>query len=330
MVLVPFLLLLILVHWSLSVFLSGLHVPCPWPLAWTCSVRPKWPFERYKFYLKVRLQQNLRKYITFLRRRHLFLLYLCDFWMGRANCPLFAEHILLTAEHLSHSLPAFLRDDLEQQWGIPPEHHSPGSDPQGVLNLEQFPAIPIPFCLRFREGSTIMHMVPSKDLDPFTSLQGQGVLPGVPKIASPSKVSDVILPSSTTKASAVPPRVLRRNREVESLKADASSFLASPRSIRSKDSDNELPSSFPLVDAAPQVSSSAKVSVGRKEPKSKTTVKEKHDKLLSVTKIQLPMSEDEDEDEDEDIAPPPKHPKTTSSISASLPRRSVPRVSVPK
>ncbi|KAJ3924985.1 MAG: hypothetical protein NXY57DRAFT_968614 [Lentinula lateritia] len=43
-----------------------------------------------------------------------FLLYLRDFWMGRANCPLFAEHILLTAEHLSHSLPAFLRDDLEQ------------------------------------------------------------------------------------------------------------------------------------------------------------------------------------------------------------------------
>ncbi|KAJ4463216.1 hypothetical protein C8R41DRAFT_872486 [Lentinula lateritia] len=118
-----------------------------------------------------------------------------------------------------------------------------------------------------------MHMVPSKDLDPFTSLRGQGVLPGVPKIASPSKVSDVILPSSTTKAPAVPPRVIRRNREVESLKADASSFLGSPHSIRSKDSDNECPSSFPLVDAAPQVSSSAKVSVGRKEPKSKTTVK---------------------------------------------------------
>ncbi|KAJ4465141.1 hypothetical protein C8R41DRAFT_871950 [Lentinula lateritia] len=199
-----------------------------------------------------------------------FLLYLHDFWMGRANCPLFAEHILLTAEHLSHSLPAFLRDNLEQQWGIPPEHRSPGS---GVLNLEQFPAIPIPFCLRFRKGSAIMRMVSSKDLDPFTSLRGQGVLPGVPKIASPSKVSDVILPSSTTKAPAVPPRVLQRNREVESLKADASSFLASPRSICSKDSYNELPSSFPLVDAAPQVSSSAKVSVGRKEPKSKTTVK---------------------------------------------------------
>ncbi|KAJ3897549.1 hypothetical protein F5879DRAFT_995874 [Lentinula edodes] len=40
--------------------------------------------------------------------------------------------------------------------------------------------------------------------------------------------------------------------------------------------------------------------------------------------------ESEDEDEDEEIAPPPKRPKMTSSISASLPRRSVKRVTVPK
>ncbi|KAJ3924313.1 MAG: hypothetical protein NXY57DRAFT_970207, partial [Lentinula lateritia] len=137
---------------------------------------------------------------------------------------------------------------------------------------------------------------------------------------------------SATKAPAVPPRALQRNREVESLKADASSFFASPRS---KDPDNELLSSFPLVDAAPQASLSAKVSVGRKEPKSKTTVevvedskasnptpsgmaykREKHDKLLSLTKIRLPI----DEDEDEDIAPPPKRLKTTSSISVSVPK----------
>ncbi|KAJ4470540.1 hypothetical protein C8R41DRAFT_870800 [Lentinula lateritia] len=207
-----------------------------------------------------------------------FLLYLRDFWMGRANCPLFAEHILLTAEHLSHSLPAFLRDDLEQQWGIPPEHRSPGS---GVLNLEQFPTIPIPFCLRFRKGSAIMRMVPSKDLDPFTSLRGQVVLPGVPKIASPSKVSDVILPSSTTKAPAVPPRVLRRNREVEGLKADASSFLASPRSIRSKDSDNELLRGSPSADTAPRASTSTKVPVDSKKPKSKTTIKVVEDSKAS-------------------------------------------------
>ncbi|KAJ3911259.1 hypothetical protein F5877DRAFT_73323 [Lentinula edodes] len=150
-----------------------------------------------------------------------FLLYLRDFWMGRANCPLFAEHIILTADHLSHSLPAFLRDDLGQQWGLPPEHCSPAS---GVLNLEQFPAIPIPFCLRFREESAIMHLVPSRDLDPFASLRGQGILPGASKMVSPPKVPDVISPPSATKAPAVPPRALRRNWEIESLKADASSF----------------------------------------------------------------------------------------------------------
>ena len=44
--------------------------------------------------------------------------------MGRANCPLFAEQILLVAEFLSARLPAFLRDSLLQQWGIPPEHRS--------------------------------------------------------------------------------------------------------------------------------------------------------------------------------------------------------------
>ncbi|KAJ3804158.1 hypothetical protein F5876DRAFT_70869, partial [Lentinula aff. lateritia] len=41
-------------------------------------------------------------------------------------------------------------------------------------------------------------------------------------------------------------------------------------------------------------------------------------------------SEDEDEDEEEDTAPPPKRLKTTSAISALLPRRSIKRVSVPK
>ncbi|KAJ3884115.1 hypothetical protein GG344DRAFT_84548, partial [Lentinula edodes] len=40
--------------------------------------------------------------------------------------------------------------------------------------------------------------------------------------------------------------------------------------------------------------------------------------------------ESEDEDEDEDTAPPPKRLKTTSSISASLPRRPVKRVTIPK
>ncbi|KAJ3925023.1 MAG: hypothetical protein NXY57DRAFT_968547 [Lentinula lateritia] len=51
-----------------------------------------------------------------------YLLYIHDFWMGRANCPLFAEQILLTAMSLSVRLPEFLRNGLDQQWGIPSEH----------------------------------------------------------------------------------------------------------------------------------------------------------------------------------------------------------------
>ncbi|KAJ3897114.1 hypothetical protein F5879DRAFT_996590, partial [Lentinula edodes] len=297
-----------------------------------------------------------------------FLLYLRDFWTGRANCPLFVEHVILTAEYLSHNLPAFLRDDLEQQWGIPPEHRSPGS---GVLNLEQFPTIPIPFCLRFREGSAIMRLVPSRDLDPFASLRGQGVLVRDSSTVPPSITSKTLSPPPATKAPVVPPRALRRNREVEGLKADASAFLSSPRSTRSKDSDNELLSGFPSVGSAARASSSStKVPMGRKEPKSKTTIKVVEDPKASNSppasmvykRVRLPprsrkiapvtakgksrqvvVSEDdsasnevesedeqEDEDEEEDSAPPPKRLKTTSSISASLPHRPVKRVSVPK
>ncbi|KAJ3897071.1 hypothetical protein F5879DRAFT_996670 [Lentinula edodes] len=53
-----------------------------------------------------------------------FLVYIRDFWIGRANCPLFAEQVLLSAESLSLGLPIFLRDNLTQQWGVPPEHRS--------------------------------------------------------------------------------------------------------------------------------------------------------------------------------------------------------------
>ncbi|KAJ4464279.1 hypothetical protein C8R41DRAFT_872177 [Lentinula lateritia] len=116
-----------------------------------------------------------------------FLVYIRDFWIGRANCPLFAEQVLLLAESLSLGPPIFLRDNLTQQWGVPPEHHSSA---EGVHKFKRFPAIPILFCLRFREGSAMMRMVSSKDLDPFASLQGQSVLPGVPKTVSPPKVSD--------------------------------------------------------------------------------------------------------------------------------------------
>ncbi|KAJ3884157.1 hypothetical protein GG344DRAFT_84484 [Lentinula edodes] len=95
-----------------------------------------------------------------------------------------------------------------------------------------------------------MRLVPSKELDVFALLRGKGS-PGASKAVSPPKVSDVISPSPATKAQAVPPRALQRNWEIESLKADASSFLAFPRSTHSKDSNNELLSDFPLVDAAP-------------------------------------------------------------------------------
>ncbi|KAJ3925545.1 MAG: hypothetical protein NXY57DRAFT_967635 [Lentinula lateritia] len=289
-----------------------------------------------------------------------YLIYIHDFWMGRANCPLFAEQVLLSAELLSLGLPAFLRDNLTQQWGIPPEHRSSTSD---VQSFKRFPAIPIPFCLRFREGSAMKRMVPSQDLDPFASLHGQGVSPAALKAISPPKVSDIIPLPSATKAPAVPPRVLQRNREVESLKADTSSFFSSPHSTHSKDSDNELLSGIPSADSAPRASSSTKVSVGSKKPKSKTTIKVVEDSKASNSppagtaykRVRLPPrsrkiapitakgksrqvvvsdddsasneveseNEEEDEDEEEDSAPPPKHLKMTSSISASVPRCSV-------
>ncbi|KAJ3870655.1 hypothetical protein F5051DRAFT_447355 [Lentinula edodes] len=296
-----------------------------------------------------------------------YLLYIHEFWMGRANCPLFAEQILLAAEFLSARLPAFLCDSLLQQWGIPPEHRSSSSDPPV---LEHFPTIPIPFCLRFREGSAMMRLAPSKDLDVFASLRGK-VSPAVAsKISTPSPPLEIKPLTPAPKAPVAPPRLIRRNRELENLKADASTFFSSPRSTHSRDSDNELLSKFPSAVSAARASSSTKVSVDRKVPKPKTTVKVVEDSKASqptptamvYKRVRLPprsrkvaptpakgksrqvvVSEDdsasnevesedeeEDEDEDEDIAPPPKRLKTTSSISASLPRRSIKRVSVPK
>ncbi|KAJ3884334.1 hypothetical protein GG344DRAFT_84187 [Lentinula edodes] len=279
-----------------------------------------------------------------------FLVYIRDFWIGRTNCPLFAEHVLLTATFLSQSLPAFLRDNLEQQWGIPPDHQSQALDPS---KFEQFPAI-------------LMRLVPSKDLDVFALLRGKGSPAVASKISTPSPPLEIKPLTSVSKAPVAPPRLIRRNRELESLKADASTFFSSPRSTRSKDSDNELLSGFPSVDTASRVSSSTKISVGRKEPKSSTTVKVVEDSKASdpptsslvYKRVRLPPRarkiapatskgkawqivvteedstpsevESEDEDEEEDTAPPPKRLKTTSSISASLPHRSIKRVSVPK
>ncbi|KAJ3924973.1 MAG: hypothetical protein NXY57DRAFT_968636 [Lentinula lateritia] len=290
-----------------------------------------------------------------------FLIYIHDFWIGQANCPLFAEHILATATFLSQGLPVFLHDNLEQQWGIPPDHRSQALD---FLKFEQFPAIPIPFCLRFREGSAMMRLVPPKELDPFASLRGQGVLPVAPKPILPPKASNVIPLPPATRTPVVPPRALRRNWEVESLKADASLFLSSPRPAHSKDSDNELLGGSHAIDIVPRASSSSKASSVKMGSKPKASVKvvaesKVSDPTPSATiykRVRLPPCsrknapttskgkswqiiateedststevESEDEDEDEDSAPPPKRLKTTSSISASLPRRSVKRVSV--
>ncbi|KAJ3924559.1 MAG: hypothetical protein NXY57DRAFT_969600 [Lentinula lateritia] len=111
-----------------------------------------------------------------------YLLYIHDFWMGRANCPLFAEQILLTAMSLSVRLPEFLRNGLDQQWGIPSEHRSSLSS---TLISGHFPSIPIPFSLRFHEGNVMMRLAPSMDLDPFVSLRGQGSSVFASKVATP-------------------------------------------------------------------------------------------------------------------------------------------------
>ncbi|KAJ3884042.1 hypothetical protein GG344DRAFT_84678 [Lentinula edodes] len=207
-----------------------------------------------------------------------FLIYIHDFWMGRANCPLFAEQVLLSAESLTFGLPVFLRENLTQQWGISPEHRSSA---EGVPKFEQFPAIPIPFCLRFREGSAMMRSVPSKDLDVFASLRGMVSPVVASKISTLSPPLEIKSSTSVPKAPVAPPRLIRRNRELESLKADASTFFSSPHSTRSRDSDNELLSGFPSAVSASRASSSTKVSADRKEPKPKTTVKVVEDSKAS-------------------------------------------------
>ncbi|KAJ4470289.1 hypothetical protein C8R41DRAFT_870814 [Lentinula lateritia] len=114
---------------------------------------------------------------------------------------------------------------LMQQWGIPPNI--------GLLLRKRTDAY----------GS-------SEDLDVFASLRGKGS-PGTSKAVSPPKVSDIVSSPPATKAQTVPPRALRRNREIESLKVDASSF---------RGRHYLEPLHLPRFR-------------GKKEPKSKTTVK---------------------------------------------------------
>ncbi|KAJ3925664.1 MAG: hypothetical protein NXY57DRAFT_967449 [Lentinula lateritia] len=67
-----------------------------------------------------------------------FLIYIHDFWIGQANCPLFVEHVLSTVDFLAQGLPAFLCENLQHQWGIPPDHRS------SLLDLDPFISIRLP------------------------------------------------------------------------------------------------------------------------------------------------------------------------------------------
>ncbi|KAJ3884398.1 hypothetical protein GG344DRAFT_84077 [Lentinula edodes] len=191
-----------------------------------------------------------------------FLIYIHDFWIGRANCPLFVEHVLATATFLSQGLPVFLRDNLEQQWGIPPDHQSQVLDSS---KFERFPAIPIPFCLRFREGSAMMRLVPPKDLDPFISIRSSTK---GPRPLNLSPVEDSPSPSGDHQ-SVGPPKQNKCKRELASLMADASSIL-------DRRSATKTPRKEDLSDT-PKASSSKKVEKPLPKPKatarSKTTVK---------------------------------------------------------
>ncbi|KAJ3811862.1 hypothetical protein F5876DRAFT_64463 [Lentinula aff. lateritia] len=169
-------------------------------------------------------------------------------------------------------------------------------------------------------------LVPSKELDPFASLCDKGSSVAASKPAVSSSILAILSASCALKAPVVPPRLVRKNQELEGLKA-----VTPPRPTHSRDSNNEPLSGFPSTDTAPRASSSAKTSVVKMEPKSKTTVKRKSRQIV-VTDDDSASNEVESEDEDEDkvTKPLPKRLKTTSSISASLPRHSVERVSVPK
>ncbi|KAJ3870863.1 hypothetical protein F5051DRAFT_489670 [Lentinula edodes] len=194
----------------------------------------------------------------------------------------------------------------------------------------------------------MMRTVSSKDLDVFASLCGKGSSAVALNITTPLPPLEIKSSTSVSKTPVAPPRLIRRNWELESLKADASTFFSSPRFTCSRDSDNEL--------------------LSRKEPKSSTTVKvvegsktsDPPTSAMVYKRVQLPPHsrkitlatskgkarqsivteedstsnevESEDEDKEEDTAPPPKHLKMTSSISGKISLRyySIKRVSIPK
>ncbi|KAJ3884396.1 hypothetical protein GG344DRAFT_84084 [Lentinula edodes] len=269
-----------------------------------------------------------------------FLTYIHNFWIGRANCPLFAEHVLRTADRLFQRLPAFLRDSLEQQWGIPSNHQSSFLGPS---DFKQFPVIPIPFCLRFREGSAMMRLASPKDLDPFVSLRSSmmetHLPPGGPRVPSPVMDS---FESSEENQSVAPPKRNKRKHELASLMADASTILDRRSTIKSP-----LKEDHPILPKA----SSSKKKVEKPVPKpkatalSKTTVKVVEESRVSpeseelatpsyqIKRVRLPprlrqaakgkarqteVLDVEESDTEEEVVPPPSK-RLKSSKSAPAP-----------
>ncbi|KAJ3805039.1 hypothetical protein F5876DRAFT_82251 [Lentinula aff. lateritia] len=97
----------------------------------------------------------------------------------------------------------------------------------GPSDFKQFPVIPIPFCLRFQEGSAMMRLVSLKDLDPFSSLRSSMTethqLSEGPRVSSPIEDS---LKSSEEDRSVAPPKRNKRKCELASLMADASTICS--------------------------------------------------------------------------------------------------------
>ncbi|KAJ4491119.1 hypothetical protein C8J55DRAFT_556710 [Lentinula edodes] len=264
-----------------------------------------------------------------------FLNYIHDFWIGRSNCPLFAELVLLTVEFLAQGLPAFLRENLEHHWGIPPDHRSSHLESR---EFKRFPAIPIPFCLRFREGSAIMRLVTSKDLDPFISIRSSTK---GPRPLNPSPVEDSPSPLGDHQPVG-PPKQNKRKRELASLMADASSIL-------DRRSATKTPRKEDLSDTPKASSSKKKVEKPLPKPKatarSKTTVKMVEESRVSpeseesatpsyqIKRVRLPprlrqaakgkarqmevLDVEESETEEEVVPPPSKRLKSSKSTPAS-------------
>ncbi|KAJ3884658.1 hypothetical protein GG344DRAFT_83706 [Lentinula edodes] len=242
-----------------------------------------------------------------------FLIYIRDFWIGRANCPLFAGHVLYTAAFLSQKLPAFFQDSLNQQWGVPLEDHSSFLSSQ---DLKRFPSIPIPFCLRFREGSAIMCLVPLEDLDPFSALRSSMAetrpLPGGTRVSPPAEDSTE---SSEENQSVAPPKSNKRKRELVSLMADASTILDRRSNVKSPSKEDR-----PVLPKA----SSSKKKVEKPAPKpkatawSKTSVKMVEESRAAKGKSrQMEVLEVEESETEEEVVPPPsKHLKSSKSAPA--------------